>query len=159
MVAANEVWNMVEPVVSSLGLKLFDVEIPGGENGILRIFIVRENGRSDTKDAGITVDDCAQVSRTLSDTPGFEESLPDRWLIEVSSPGVNRRLGRPEHFVGAVGERVKVKWQVAEKQYGVVKGVLSSFDGTQMVIEDEESKSPVHIQLSQIREARIDFNF
>jgi ribosome maturation factor RimP len=128
----------------------------------------------------VTLDQCAMVSKRLDQNPGFELLLPDGCVVEVSSPGINRKLRRPEHYRGAIGERVKVKFgreQDGSRAYpevdseasaakvgqpgsvGVVRGKLSAFDGNILEIDDEERHELVRLGLGQVREARVDFLF
>ena len=82
-------------------------------------------------------------------------------MLEVSSPGVNRRLRLPQHFPGAVGERVRVKFRSEGNVYRVVTGVLFAVDGDVLFVNDEQSKQkePIRVSLSDIKEARVDFKF
>lgn len=88
--------------VEALGFELVDVELAGGGHSpTLRIYI--------DSPRGITVDDCAQVSRQLSAIFDVEDPLPGSYLLEVSSPGLDRPLVQPADFRKRVGETVKVK--------------------------------------------------
>jgi ribosome maturation factor RimP len=90
--------------VEALGFELVDVELAGGGSSpTLRVYIDNPRG------SGITVDDCAQVSRQLSAIFDVEDPLPGSYTLEVSSPGLDRPLVRPEDFRKRVGETVKVK--------------------------------------------------
>ncbi|MCB0333007.1 MAG: hypothetical protein KDD55_05875, partial [Bdellovibrionales bacterium] len=105
MLSKSELWQLVEPLVQEVGLSLFDIDLPSGRGGILRITVAAQEASSE----GVSIDDCAKVSKKISALDRFEEVIPPRVTLEVSSPGVNRRLRRPEHFQGAIGEHVKLK--------------------------------------------------
>jgi ribosome maturation factor RimP len=88
--------------VEALGFELVDVELAGGgRSPTLRVYIDIARG--------ITADDCAQVSRQLSAIFDVEDPLPGSYTLEVSSPGLDRPLVRPDDFRKRVGETVKAK--------------------------------------------------
>jgi ribosome maturation factor RimP len=90
------------PVVETLGLELMDVEYVTEEGQrILRITI--------NKDGGIDLDDCADVSRELSAIFDVDDIVPDRYSLEVSSPGLDRRLKKRKDFLDAVGKKITLK--------------------------------------------------
>lgn len=93
---------LVESGVNALGFDLVDVELGGGHHHrTLRVYI-------DCR-GGITVDDCADVSRHLSALLDVEDPLPGRYTLEVSSPGLDRPLVSREDFRRFRGEVVKVR--------------------------------------------------
>jgi ribosome maturation factor RimP len=88
--------------VEALGFELVDVELAGGgRSPILRVYI--------DSPEGITVDDCADVSRQLSAIFDVEDPLPSSYTLEVSSPGLDRPLVKPEDFRKRLGSTVKLK--------------------------------------------------
>lgn len=102
MTDVAELITLLEPDIRSLGYELVDLELnTGGRNGVLRLFIDSESG--------ITLDDCAKVSHQVSALLDVEDPIPGNYSLEVSSPGVNRRLRRYEDFERFVGERVKIE--------------------------------------------------
>ncbi|MDC0358072.1 ribosome maturation factor RimP [Oligoflexia bacterium] len=155
MITKSELWDRIKPVIEEAGFDLFDVDLPSGQSGVLRVFISQKLN----SDNAITLDHCANISRSLSALDGFEESLPERTTLEVSSPGVNRRLRSVEHFQGAVGEHIKVKVCDASNKKSVVKGTLKSFDGSVLHIGDDDLSKDVSVLLSDISEARVDYIF
>src|SRR5438552_18121137 len=81
----------LESGAQALGFELVDVELMGGrQNQLLRVYI--------DSPRGVTVDDCAQVSRQLSAILDVEDPFPGSYRLEVSSPGLDRPLVRPEDF-------------------------------------------------------------
>lgn len=102
MTDVAELITLLEPDIRSLGYELVDLELnTGGRNSVLRLFIDSESG--------ITLDDCAKVSHQVSALLDVEDPIPGNYSLEVSSPGVNRRLRRYEDFERFVGERVKIE--------------------------------------------------
>ncbi len=92
---------MLEPGASALGFELVAVEMAGsGRNTTVRVYIDGPQG--------VSVDNCADVSRQLSAILDVEDPIGDSYTLEVSSPGFDRPLRKPEHFRKVIGERVKV---------------------------------------------------
>jgi ribosome maturation factor RimP len=82
--------ELLEPTVKALGFELVDVEANIGRRSLLRLFIDRE--------PAVTLADCELVSGQISAFLDVEDPLPGSYLLEVSSPGLDRRLRTPEHF-------------------------------------------------------------
>ncbi len=94
--------SLLEPGVQAMGCELVDVEFAGsGPRMTLRVYI--------DKPGGVTVDDCADVSRQLSAILDVEDPLPGSYFLEVSSPGLDRPLVTADDFRRYVGETVKVQ--------------------------------------------------
>jgi len=105
-VAARDVLAVVTPmaeaVASQLGLELVDVEYRREAGGwVLRVFI--------DKPGGVTLDDCQAVSYALSDQLDEADPIPNRYSLEVSSPGIERPLKRPADFERFAGRRVQIR--------------------------------------------------
>ncbi|MGB5542998.1 MAG: ribosome maturation factor RimP [Gammaproteobacteria bacterium] len=102
MADAAELIAVLEPDIQALGYEIVDLELNlGGRGGVLRLFI-------DSPD-GITLEDCEKVSHQVSALLDVEDPIPGHYTLEVSSPGVNRRLRRHADFERFVGERVKIE--------------------------------------------------
>ncbi len=150
----DEFWAVIDPIVRDEGFRLFDIVVPKDKRQPLKVFIARD----DLKSSGISIDNCASVHRRLSDL--FEAEYGEEWsgAMEVSSPGVNRRLTRPEHFNSAVGERIKIITR-ANGASEVLKGELKRFDDTGIDLLDERTGEAVTIPLSDVEKAQVDFLF
>jgi len=111
-----ELEAMVQPVVEAAGLELVGLSFHPGRHGVLQVTVDREGG--------VDLDAIAQVSERISrrlDLEGFE---PGPYTLEVSSPGVERPLVRPEDFRRRVGEKVKVKTATAVEGSRTITGTL-----------------------------------
>lgn len=100
--ASERLWALLGPYLAAEGLELYDVELLGGGRGrVLRV----------TLDAaeGIDVERIAETSRAISRILDEEDVVPGSYTLEVTSPGLERRLRRPAHFRGARGREVVVK--------------------------------------------------
>jgi len=100
--------RLLEAPLAALGYELVDLDLRMGRNGLLRLYIDREGG--------VTLDDCEHVSRQISAFLDVEDPMPGRYVLEVSSPGIERRLRTVEHFRRFVNEEVKI--QLARPQDG-----------------------------------------
>jgi ribosome maturation factor RimP len=97
-----ELEELIEPTVVNLGYELSDLELKlGGRDGIVRVFI--------DKPEGVDLTDCEIVSKQLSAVLDVEDPLPGHYTLEVSSPGLDRKLTKPSHFQRFLGETVRVK--------------------------------------------------
>lgn len=100
--ASKQVVEVVEPVVTGLGYELVGAEFGQAENGTtLRVYI--------DKPEGIVMEDCAAVSRQLNAVLDVEDTIKSAYLLEVSSPGVDRPLFTEAQFAAQVGEEVRVR--------------------------------------------------
>lgn len=98
----SRVTELAEPLAASLGLELAEVEYKQeGARMVLRIFIDR--------DGGVTLDDCAAVSRELAEILDVEDFIQSRYSLEVSSPGLNRPLKKPSDYERFTGRLVKIR--------------------------------------------------
>ncbi len=94
--------RLLEPIVSDLGLELVELEYQReGRDWVVRIFI--------DKPGGVTLDDCAEVSREFGSVLEVEDPITSNYRLEVSSPGIDRPLKRPEDFSRFAGELVVIK--------------------------------------------------
>ena len=93
---------MAERIVASEGLELVEAEWKGGSRGgTLRVFI--------DKEAGVTHADCERVSRQLSAVLDVEDLVPSAYSLEVSSPGLDRKLSKPSDYHRFIGRAAKVR--------------------------------------------------
>jgi len=132
--------DMFEPVIESMDYELVCVELTGSGNGtILRVYI--------DKDKGITVDDCQAVSYQLSGILEVEEPLQSHYTLEISSPGLDRPLVKPEHFEQFIGDLVKIRSTEAVLGRKNFKGILESFDGEYLcvAVDNEVYEIPFEI--------------
>ena len=95
---AGEIRTVLEPLIERLGYELVYVTLSGSKSAILRTFIAAPGG--------ITLADCELVSHRVSDLLDIEDLIQGEYSLEVSSPGLARPLGKPEHFVRYRGYEV-----------------------------------------------------
>ena len=142
----DELATLLEPTVERLGYELADLEVRlGGEGGLVRVFIDKADG--------IGLDDCEAVSRAISALLDVEDPLPGNYSLEVSSPGLDRKLTKSEHFQRFMGDIVKVKMRVPVEGRRRFRGKLLSTDENDIVVEvDGEAHS---LPLAAIDTARL----
>ena len=96
---------MLEPGARALGFEIVTVELIGqGPSTVLRIYIDGPEG--------VTVNDCAKVSDQVSAILDVEDPIPDRFTLEVSSPGLDRPLCKVSHFEAAIGQKIRLQTMV-----------------------------------------------
>lgn len=115
--------DMLEPVIKSLGYETVRILTIGSSNPVLQVMI-------DVLDASrdITVDDCAKVSRALSALLDEKDPIEGRYQLEVSSPGIDRPLTKPEHFKRFEGKLIKLETYEPVEDRKRFKGEIVLFD-------------------------------
>jgi ribosome maturation factor RimP len=142
----DELAKLLEPTVERLGYELADLEVRiGSKGGLVRIFI--------DKPDGIDLEDCEKVSLAVSALLDVEDPVPGNYNLEVSSPGLDRKLTKVEHFQRFEGEIVKVQMRFPIEGRRRFRGTLVSSDDENIVVEvDGESHS---LPLKTIDTARL----
>lgn len=137
----NDIRDNIEKVVESLGASLYDIEVVSEfDETIFRIMI--------TKQGGVNLDDCAQISRELSPFLDVNPPMENEYRLEVSSPGIERKLMNPKHFIQSIGEKVKLK--IAD--VGQIIGLLKDANEKEIVIEvNDETKTFTYPQINKAR--------
>lgn len=181
---SNPLWDTIREVTDEFGVELFDIDYPAGgaHGGVLRVYLSRPKGvvakpevdtvvdldadedsdlgaEAGNQRGGVSFEDCVKVTKKLLDLDEQDGFIPEGCVLEVSSPGINRRLRLPQHYSGAVGERVRVKFKTDTGTYRVVTGVLSALEGDGFIVDDEQSRGQVQVSIPSIKEARVDFKF
>ncbi|OQX65468.1 MAG: hypothetical protein B5M55_03935 [Desulfococcus sp. 4484_242] len=119
--AVQEVSLLIEPILNEMGIELVDVEyLSEGGRWILRIYVDRP--------AGIVLDDCVRVSREIEDIIEVRDLFHHSYVLEVSSPGLNRPLKREKDFVRALGKDVQIQMAPPVNGRRNFRGRLDSFD-------------------------------
>ena len=114
----EELKNIIKNIVEDNGCELYDIELTTeNDNKFYRVYI--------TKPGGVTLNDCAAVNNLISPIFDVENPVEGKYFLEVSSPGIERKLTKKEHFQKSIGENVKVTTNEGKK----IKGQLKSFDG------------------------------
>ena len=126
----NEIYEIVKPFSEELNLEIYHIEYVK-ENGeyYLRIYI--------DKDGGITLSDCEALSRRVSDVMDEKDPIKEAYFLEVSSPGLNRRLFTEDHYKRFIGREVMVRFTKSLDGRKNVKGILKEVNEDNIVVEAE----------------------
>ncbi len=140
-------WAVFDPELKEQGYELVEVEF-GRQSGmlILRVFVDKASG-------GITLDDCTAVSQVLSPVLDARDFVEGDYVLEVSSPGFDRPLRKPEHFARFAGEPVKVVTHAAVGGRSRFSGVLKGFEDDLVVLEVDGETVSIHIE--NVKKARL----
>ena len=134
----TRVWDLAAPLAEGEGMEIVDIEFrhEGSRGGrVLRLYLDKEGGPN--------LDDLSRVSRRLSELLETHDTVDGAYTLEVSSPGINRPLKRPEHFARFIGKRVRVRTREMingrRSFLGILQGVLAerislTQDGTEYQI-------------------------
>lgn len=155
----DELLGFVEPILEDVGYELVDLEFKQeGPEWFLRIFI--------DKEGGVNLDDCASISREVSAILEVEDVIDQAYRLEVSSPGMDRPLKKPEDFERFSGERVKVKTLElidpderghARKTFtGILLGLS---DGRIKIRQTDKKGGEIEIALTEIGSANLEPEF
>ena len=124
-------------VAADRGLEIFDVQFRREAPGmVLRIQIDRP-GSAASAEESVSVEDCAHVSRELSAILDVEDVVPAAYTLEVSSPGLDRPLRRPDDFRRFAGRQAKIVMRERVDGQGYFRGKLGGLDGVDVLIESE----------------------
>ena len=132
----ERLWAVIEPYVAAEGIELDDLEIVGKTPGVVvRVTLDAEGG--------VAVDRIAEVSRRLSRLLDEEDPVSGAYTLEVSSPGLERKLRRPSHFQKSLGRDVKVKSRLEIGGEFGHRGVLVSADDDGFVVDVDGEKREI----------------
>jgi ribosome maturation factor RimP len=152
----SRVTELAEPLAASLGLELAEVEYKQeGGRMVLRLFIDR--------DGGVSIDDCAAVSRELTEILDVEDFIRSRYNLEVSSPGLNRPLKKPSDYERFTGRLVKIRtFELLADDAGNNRktfiGELLGLEGGIVRLKLTEGQT-ASIPLEKVAKANLEFEF
>jgi len=148
----DKVLEIAERVASSEGLEIVDVQLLGGGGSrVLRIFI--------DKAQGVTHADCEFISQQVGTILDVEDVIPGaRYTLEVSSPGVERKLTKPRDFERFVGQKVKIALRQPVENQRTWVGALKSFAEGIITLEPSPGRS-VQFPLEQVERANLKFEW
>lgn len=126
----RQVSDLVEPILDEMGFELVDVEyLSKYGRWVLRLYIDR--------DGGVTIDDCARVSGEIGDVVDVKDIIIHEYILEVSSPGLNRPLKKERDLIWAIGKRIKVRMVAPVKGRRNFSGYLKDFQDGILHLETE----------------------
>ncbi len=136
---ARDVWELAQPIVEGFGLRLWDVRyVKEGAQWFLRVFI--------DKEGGVDINDCENVSRAIDKPLDELDPITDNYILEVSSPGIERELVLDSHFEQFLGADIMVKMIRPIEGIGKeFKGVLKAYADGEVTIEDHSGENEIVI--------------
>ena len=147
----EKVKELLDPILLYEGIELVDIQIKRQRNGhLLRIFIYKKSG--------VNLDDCENVSEQLSRVLEVDDIFPGRYVLEVSSPGLDRPLKTQKDFKRCIGELVNVEINEDEKKTSVTGKVVDVTDSSVLLEANKEKKS-FEISFEKIIKASIEIRF
>ena len=148
-VVAENLTNLIEPVVEGLGYELLGIEyISQGRHSVLRLYIDSEQG--------IGLGDCEQVSRQVSGVMDVEEPLKGQYVLEVSSPGLDRPLFKAEHYIRHIGHTVRIRLRRPQGSQRKFRGLLVEADEEGILLRDAENGQETRLDYDDIEKANLE---
>ncbi len=142
-------WSIIEPVLEPEGIELVDIEFKlEGGRWVLRLFI-------DTP-RGVTLDDCELVSRQVGALLDIKDPIEHRYVLEVSSPGINRVLRREKDFQNFAGSPVRIRTRTKLTGRRNFRGILKGLQNSKIVLEIDGST--LEIDPSNLEKANLDLS-
>ena len=149
----EQVRSVATRVAAGYGLEIFEVQFRREAPGmILRVQIDRPGPAASAEE------DCARVSRDLSAVLDVEDVVPTAYTLEVSSPGLDRPLRRPDDYRRFAGRRAKVVMRERVDGQGFFKGRLGGVDGAEVVIDADDGRTH-RVPLNLIARANLEVEF
>ena len=143
--------ELLAPIVELNGFELVDVEyVKEAGNWYLRGYI--------DKPGGITVNDCETVSRAFSDKLDENDFIEDSYIMEISSPGLDRPLKKEKDYIRSMGKELEIRTYRAIDREKEFYGILKAYDADTVTIEQEDGKEMV-FEKSNIALIRLAFDF
>ncbi|NJM83271.1 MAG: ribosome maturation factor RimP [Tabrizicola sp.] len=133
--------DIVQPVIEGMGFELVRIRLMGGKTRVLQIM-------ADKAEGGIDVDDCGEISTAVSATLDVEDPIEDNYVLEVSSPGIDRPLTRLKDFEIWKGWEARVETSELIDGRRRFKGTLAGVEGEDVLIEIEEGGELLTIGLN-----------
>lgn len=154
MTLEERIESIISPALKEEGYGIVRIQISGGMNS-KRLQIMIENISSEEQ---INVDDCAKVSRISSVYLDNDDPIEENYVLEVSSPGIDRPLTKPEHFIRFCGKRVKIQTFSLIDERKRFKGLLLDANNKEIKVQvdsDNSEELEVTISYDDIKSAKL----
>jgi len=139
--------DALEPHLAEDGAELVDVKVQVKGQRRTICLLVDQPG-------GVNIDDCARISRRLEDILDAQDLIPFHYVLEVSSPGLDRPLRKPHHYERFVGERVRIRMVPEFGDRRQFSGTLAGLDEGNVLVVDE-SGDECRLPLDRVHSARV----
>ena len=126
----NELMELLEPVITALGYEMLGIEYFKQKDGsMLRLYI--------DNDAGITIDDCTRVNHQVIGVLDVHDPIKEKYLLEISSPGLDRPLFTLEQFKRYPGQEVKMRLREKLDGRRMIRGVIKAVEEKAVIVSDD----------------------
>lgn len=154
MDAVTKIADLIAPTLEAMGFQLVRVKLIGAQRPVLQIMFERDTGGA-PHDGGITVEDCAEVSRAVSAVLDVEDPIASAYRLEVSSPGLDRPLTRAADFERFKGYAAKVELGRPLDGRKRFRGRLRGVAGDAVLLQDEETGGEQRLPVAEIANAKL----
>src|SRR3954470_9570149 len=155
----ERVREIADRVAASSGLEVVDVEFLGGGNArMLRVFLDKAAAGADPL-AGVTHQDCANFSREFGTILDVEDVMPGSYTLEVSSPGLDRKLIKPADFVRFAGSRLKVMTRQPVNNTRHFEGRLETFENGRLTLDLSVASHKSRKKMGEAAGQKIEIDF
>ncbi len=148
---AKKISDFVEPAIGAMGLSLWGVEVTSANRPTVIIYI--------DSDSGVSIDQCAKVSREIGLMLEVEEIINSAYVLEVSSPGLERKFFKPEQVTANIGKKLEVALIISIEGRKNFRGILTETDDEGLVLQLEDQEEPVKLDWDRIRKAKLIHEF
>ncbi|GMN89095.1 ribosome maturation factor RimP [Francisella sciaenopsi] len=146
----DDLYEIVEPITADLGYILWGIEVVGAGKLTIRVFIDHENG--------VSVDDCQVVSKEVSAIFDVEDPISDKYVLEVSSPGMNRQIFNIIQAQALVGFNVKAVTITPVESQTKFKGALERVEGNNVILKLDDGRE-VSFDFDELKKFRVSPDF
>ena len=136
-----ELERLIEPIARALGYELVRVRLSGANRPVLQIMAERDDGMMD-------VDDCAKLSRAVSAAFDEDDPIESNYVLEVSSPGIDRPLTRRRDYEAYAGHEARIELKAPLEGRKRIRGTLKGLKGEDVVVETELGEDRVRGELA-----------
>ena len=145
--SAENIESLLAPTVEALGCRIWGVELQGGFKNNLKVVLYINS------EDGISVEDCATVSEHVSDILDMEDLVQSPYVLEVSSPGLDRILFKEQHFNESLGLNIDVRLNRPYEGRKKLTGVLLDYGDLELILRDKMGDK--NIPVDAIRKVRL----
>ena|SRR5258708_7347777 len=147
----EQIWQMADRVARSHDIEIVEIELlGGGKHRTLRVYI--------DKDGGVSLANCETISHELGEALDAADVIPGTYTLEVSSPGVERKLSKPRDFVRFQGQRVKLVLREPMEKASYVDGILQAFEDNVLTLENKKGER-IRVPFDNVKKANLKFEW
>ncbi len=147
---AKELFEKLEPLAESIGLKIVEIDIPANANGICRLYV-----DSLVMGEGVTLDECAKFSPIVSNYLDTIDAFPYKYYLEISSPGLDRPIRRWDEIEFFIGKKLKIQLREKLKDKKNLTAILISVNNNEETFSVDENGEIVSIEKDLVKKINI----